>query len=266
MSEPSSTELLEIPSPREGADTQAIDIILKSRSFERATASRQFLAYLWTHQKEELSEYTLALEALGRRPDFDPKIDATVRVQVSRLRQRLHDFYQSYEATLCPVLLTIPVGTHQLQIIYREMLPTPQAAQEPRVEAPVSLEPVLQATRLTYLFGGLTTCLLIVILTMVYFQLRGTGTRVAEARIPENQFWSSFLGAGKMTRIILPTPIFFAFDDSRQQLRIRDLSVRRTHRYRHISCAHCPTCSASTPVPSIHRYYRTEHSNWRSWL
>jgi hypothetical protein len=225
VSEPSSTELLEIPSPREGADTQAIDIILKSRSFERATASRQLLAYLWTHQKEELSEYTLALEALGRRPDFDPKIDATVRVQVSRLRQRLHDFYQSYEATLCPVLLTIPVGTHQLQIIYREIPSAPQAVQEPRVEAPVSLEPVLQATRLTYLFGGLTTCLLIVILTMVYFQLRGTGTRVAEARIPESQFWSSFLGAGKMTRIILPTPIFFAFDDSRQQLRIRDLSV-----------------------------------------
>jgi DNA-binding response OmpR family regulator len=111
----SSAESTETAPSREGAEAPAIEIILKSRSFERATASRQLLAYLWTHQGDELSEYTLAVEAMGRRPDFDPKIDATVRVQISRLRQRLHDFYQSYEATLCPVYLTIPVGTHQLQ-------------------------------------------------------------------------------------------------------------------------------------------------------
>jgi hypothetical protein len=161
---------------------------------------------------------------MGRRPDFDPKIDATVRVQISRLRQRLLDFYQSYEATLCPVYLTIPVGTHQLQITQREVL-LPKTAQELNAVAPVPLAPVLQATRLTYLFGGLTVCLLVVILVMVVFQLRGAGPRTAEARTPESQFWSSFLGHGKMTRIILPTPVFFALDDAHQQLRIRDLSV-----------------------------------------
>jgi len=220
----SSAELLETSSSPKGEETLAIEIILKSRTFERAAASRQLLAYLWAHQKEELSEYTLAVEALGRRQDFDSKIDATVRVQISRLRQRLHDFYQSYEATLCPVLLTIPVGTHQLQIAIREMPHTASTA-APSVETPESVPPVLKATKLTYLFAGLTVCLLIVILVMVFFQLRGTGTRVAEAHTPESQFWSSFLGTGKMTRIILPTPIFFALDDSKHQLRIRDLSV-----------------------------------------
>ena len=224
MSELSSAELLEASPPREDVDAQAIEIILKSRSFERATASRQLLAYLWTHQKEELSEYALAVEALGRRPDFDPKIDATVRVQVSRLRQRLHDFYQSYEAKLCPVLLTIPVGTHHLQVTHRDVpvLPTAQVAS---ADTPVPPVPILQATRLTYLLGGITVCLFVVILVMLFFQLRGSGQRTAEARTPESQFWSSFLGHGKMTRIILPTPIFFALDDANQQLRIRDLSV-----------------------------------------
>lgn len=225
MSESLSVDLLETPPPRETADTQAIDIVLKSRSFERATASRQLLAYLWTHQKEELGEYTLAVEALGRRPDFDPKIDATVRVQISRLRQRLHDFYQSYEATLCPVLLTIPVGTHQLQISYREMPPTAQPVTEPAPEMLSAPAPAPRATKLTYLFAGLALFLLAVICVMAYFQLRGANARVAETHPPESQLWSSFLGSGKMTRIILPTPIFFAVDDSRQQLRIRDLSV-----------------------------------------
>ena len=224
MSESPSAEFFEGTPPREDANVQPIEIILKSRSFERATASRQLLAYLWMHQNEELNEYTLAVEALGRRPDFDPKIDATVRVQISRLRQRLHDFYQSYEATLCSVLLTIPVGMHQLQVVQRD-LPVLQTVETPHVDSPVSLGPVLRATRLTYLFGMLTVCLLIIILVMVLFQLRGTGSRAAEARTPESQFWSSFLGHGKMTRIILPTPIFFALDDANQQLRIRDLKV-----------------------------------------
>jgi hypothetical protein len=222
----SSAELLEAPSPREGGDTQAIEVILTSRSFERAAASRQLLAYLWTHQKEELSEYTLAVEALGRRPDFDPKIDATVRVHVSRLRQRLYDFYQSYEAERCMVLLAIPVGTHQLQITYREIpQPASPTTEESRTEIPEPASPGLQTTRLTYLFGGLSICLLSVILVMVFFQLRGNGARFADAHTPESQLWSSFLGSGKMTRIILPTPIFFALDDSKHQLRVRDLTV-----------------------------------------
>jgi DNA-binding response OmpR family regulator len=103
VSELSSAMASETVSPGEGphVDTEASEIFLKSRSFDRAAASRQLLTYLWVHQKEELSEYALAVEALGRRPDFAPKIDATVRVQISRLRQRLHDFYQSYEAQHC---------------------------------------------------------------------------------------------------------------------------------------------------------------------
>lgn len=225
MPESSSAEFVETGSLSEDLNARSIEIILKSHTFERATASRQLLAYLWTHQNQELSEYALAVEALGRRPDFDPKIDATVRVQISRLRQRLYDFYQSYEAKLCPVFLTIPVGTHQLQITQREVS-SAQTAAESIADTPIPLVPSPpQATRLTYLFGGLTVCLLIIILVMVVFQLRETRSHTVEARTPESQFWSSFLGAGKMTKIILPTPTFFALDDANQQLRIRDLSV-----------------------------------------
>ena len=217
----SSAGLIEPVSSSEDADIETIEILLKSRSFDRATASRELLTYLWMHQKEELSEYALAVEALGRRPDFDPKIDATVRVQISRLRQRLHDFYQSYESKLCPVFLTIPVGTHQLQVTPRDV----PGVQTVQVQAPVSPVTGPQVTRLTYLLGGTIACLVSVILVMLFFQLRGAGLRAAETHTPQSQFWSSFLGHGKMTRIILPTPIFFALDDANQQLRVRDLNV-----------------------------------------
>ena len=217
----SSAELIEPVSSSEDVDIETIEILLKSRSFDRATASRELLTYLWVHQKEELSEYALAVEALGRRPDFDPKIDATVRVQISRLRQRLHDFYQSHESKLCPVFLTIPVGTHQLQVTPRDV----PGVQTVQVQAPAPPAPGPQLTRLTYLLGGTIVCLVAVILVMLFFQFRGAGLRAAETRTPQSQFWSSFLGHGKMTRIILPTPIFFALDDANQQLRVRDLNV-----------------------------------------
>jgi DNA-binding response OmpR family regulator len=54
---------------------------------------RSLLLYLWKHQGEPISEYAIAVDALGRSPDFDPKADSTVRVQVARLRTKLKDFY-----------------------------------------------------------------------------------------------------------------------------------------------------------------------------
>jgi len=217
-------DLLETAPPREDADALAIEIILKSRSFERASASRQLLMYLWQHRDQELSEYTLAVEALGRRPDFDPKIDATVRVQISRLRQRLHDFYQSYEAGLCTVVLTIPVGTHQLQATFKNV-PTPLMPATTEAGAAIPAPPVARPTRLTYLFCGISVCLLVVILVMILVPSRGSRPRANEAHTPESQFWSNFLGQGKMTKIVLPTPIFFALNEGNNQLRVRDLSV-----------------------------------------
>ena len=44
--------------------------------------------------QETVSEYDIAVEALGRRPDFNPKHDAIVRVEAHRVRKRLSEFYR----------------------------------------------------------------------------------------------------------------------------------------------------------------------------
>jgi hypothetical protein len=87
---------------------------LESRTFERAPAIRVLLAYLWQHRDEPLSEYAIATEALGRSPLFDAKIDATVRVQISRLRQRLDKYYEE-EGASQPERIVIPLGSHQIR-------------------------------------------------------------------------------------------------------------------------------------------------------
>jgi len=58
---------------------------------------------------EGLKEYTIGVEAFGRREDFDPKTDPIVRVQIHRLRQKLKEYYD-VEGLHDPILIEIPKG------------------------------------------------------------------------------------------------------------------------------------------------------------
>src|SRR5256885_3659526 len=44
---------------------------------------------LFRSQSSQIKEYNIAVEALGRAPDFDQKKDSIVRVEAHRLRKRL---------------------------------------------------------------------------------------------------------------------------------------------------------------------------------
>src|SRR6185369_5232612 len=89
--------------------------VLASRTFERAPTLRTLLLYLWQHRGESLSEYAVATEALGRSDNFSSKVDATVRVQISRLRQRLEKYYED-EGHTARERLIIPLGSHQVEV------------------------------------------------------------------------------------------------------------------------------------------------------
>src|SRR6266481_204232 len=47
---------------------------------------------------EEIKEYSIAVEALGRPREFDPQADAIVRVTAHALRKRLEDYYRTIGA------------------------------------------------------------------------------------------------------------------------------------------------------------------------
>ena len=100
--------------------------MLHSRHFLRAETQRRLLAYLYEHRSENVSEYALATDALGRSVSFDPAVDASVRVQISRLRRKLKDYYLAEPSE--PELLSIPTGTHQLEAANTIDLPPVAAA------------------------------------------------------------------------------------------------------------------------------------------
>ena len=101
-----------------------IQKVIESDTFRPAPVMRALLLYLWEHQGQSISEYAIATDALGRAPDFDPKLDSTVRVQVARLRTKLKEFYET-AGDAFPLRLTLPLGSHELHCVYQ---PPPQKA------------------------------------------------------------------------------------------------------------------------------------------
>src|SRR4029077_21085441 len=92
--------------------------VADSETFRAAPTMRALLLYLWEHQGESISEYAIATEALGRSPDFDPKLDSTVRVQIARLRTKTNEFYKGV-GTGFPLRPSLPLGQHELHWDYQ---------------------------------------------------------------------------------------------------------------------------------------------------
>lgn len=87
--------------------------VLGSTTFRNATTLQQLLSFLAFRSiagtAQNLKEYTIGVEALGRKSDFDPKIDPIVRVQSHRLRVKLKEYYE-VEGKRDPILIQIPKG------------------------------------------------------------------------------------------------------------------------------------------------------------
>ena len=71
--------------------------ILSSPEFRAADRMKRFVRHIVdraiTGNGHELKEYTIALDVFDRDASFDPRINAHVRVEASRLRRRLKQYY-----------------------------------------------------------------------------------------------------------------------------------------------------------------------------
>jgi hypothetical protein len=195
---------------------ESIRQVLDSRTFERAPTLRTLLTYLWHNRDQAISEYAIATEAMGRSPAFDAKTDATVRVQISRLRQRLEKFYEQ-EGKTCAERVVIPLGAHTIKL---EPVTVPVPLQQPALHA-VVLPRRSANHRLVWACAALSV--LSAGLGIALFQSRH---RPRPAVDPPPRFWKAFVGEGRPTRIILPTPVFFSYSRADiSSVMVRDTSI-----------------------------------------
>ncbi len=70
---------------------------------------------------DEIKEYSIAVEALGRPADFDPQVDTIVRVTAHALRKRLEDYYRTAGAGHS-VHICLPPGHYVPKFIHKDDL------------------------------------------------------------------------------------------------------------------------------------------------
>ena len=92
---------------------EELDRVLSSASFARSDRVSRLLRFLVERHPEnrddELKESIIGVEVFGRRPDYDPKLDSTVRTEAVRLRARLSKYYAT-EGSQDPLVLELPKG------------------------------------------------------------------------------------------------------------------------------------------------------------
>ena len=185
---------------------EALSGILSSRTFEKTPALRALLAYLWTNRDFPISEYAVATECLGRSARFDARTDATVRVQIGRLRQRLARYYED-EGRACVDRLTIPMGSHHVQI---ERWAGPANATS---AAPASVRPINPPLSQRRWLIPVGSAAILFLLGLCGFQAnRLRSAQSAPKAAPAPWLWQRFFANDLPTRIVLPTPVFFSFE------------------------------------------------------
>ena len=90
-----------------------LEQILGSATFSGARNQQRLLRFLVgalvQGEAAHLKEYSLGVEVFGRGADFDPRLDPIVRVEASRLRSRLHKYYET-EGQGSQLLIDLPRG------------------------------------------------------------------------------------------------------------------------------------------------------------
>ncbi len=83
---------------------------------------------------ETITEYTIAVDVLGKPQDFKESKDASVRVEVHRLRKRLAEYYEQ-EGAPHSIRVVIPTGQYTPQFLVRD---------HPGADDAISREPALE--------------------------------------------------------------------------------------------------------------------------
>ncbi|EFO34525.1 TPR repeat-containing protein [Roseibium sp. TrichSKD4] len=142
-----NVEGTEPDAPTDDQVRTALKNILTSAEFSSVPQLRAFLNYVvcavLDRRVDEIKGYTIAVEALGRDPSFNPVTDPIVRVEAARLRRRLSDFYEGSGNT-APLRITIPKGSYvpdiSLHMIPNQMEQSqvPHSAAQAAPEAPTA--------------------------------------------------------------------------------------------------------------------------------
>jgi hypothetical protein len=165
------------------------------------------LDYLANHAVDEsgrsIKEHQIATEVFGRPADFDPRLDSTVRVQASRLRAKLAEYYAGPGAEDL-VVVEIPRGAYSLTVHTREAVESPQ----PEVD---QVETAPPAARDPYKIAvGLLSIVCCCLLAALVYVARSRPATEVRTEVPTSlkTFWRVFSDAPERTWVVFSNAEF----------------------------------------------------------
>ncbi|MBZ5624614.1 MAG: hypothetical protein LAQ69_38815 [Acidobacteriia bacterium] len=115
--------------------------LIESPGLQQAESLRLLLSYLVEHSlehpQEHVKEYQIAVDVFRRPESFDPRLDSTVRVQTSRLRNKLIEYYAT-TGVHDPLVIEIPRGAYSA--IFQARTPTATVTPNTIVPLPEVME------------------------------------------------------------------------------------------------------------------------------
>ena len=207
---------------------EQLERILQSRAIEGSENLKSFLKYVVLKSIDEsednLKEYTIATEVFGRSHDFSPRSDSVVRVQASRLRRKLKDYYAT-EGKWDKVLIDLPKGHYHPVFSFINGKEKPRTAEKPHQESPHPLavestadethEKVRKDKKWIAVLGAVIA-LLVVLAAFLFMWNRNLHQQILDSRSQNKieQFgpvWEPFLVNSDRTLLVLSNPTVYRF-------------------------------------------------------
>ena len=182
-----------------------VERILHSDTFRNSEGLRRLLRFLAERtaagEADQLKEYTIGVDGLGKPPTYDTHHDAAVRIQVGRLRQKLAEYYHT-EGKHDELIIELPKGQFKL-ICEQRPAPELPAPDVPRVN---------QWRRAAIALGVLSVVLLAWIVSSAVVRSRKEAAANRAEWTPElDQLWRGFSGSNRPVMVVIADPLFVQF-------------------------------------------------------
>lgn len=146
---------------------QELQSVIASPDFARAPIMKRLLSFLVGEtaagRGDQLKAYSVAVDGLGRAPDYDARADSYPRVQVGRLRRML-DSYYNVTPPVDGLRLTIPSGRYRVAL--------QPAVSVPETGAPTDTEtPLLPVSPLGFAWRVALLLMLVLLVAAVLFRI-----------------------------------------------------------------------------------------------
>jgi hypothetical protein len=194
MASTSRKSKLEVPNCTAEEKRDSLEKVLQSSTFERADLLRRFLRYICEREiagrADEINEYTIATDALGRPSTYSPGEDSSVRSRAHAVREKLAAFYES-EGADAPIRIELHKGSY---------IPHFVSGAESERRAELSPPRIVPTAARGFAYGAILTAVLAVLIFLLLpVKVGGSVPRIIR------EFWGPLIQPGNDVILCIAT-------------------------------------------------------------